>query len=66
MPRTTIAHAQFVHTRLPFRTCRGVEVGVAFSKKLLFAYCASSKCRNDKGSVVHYSHRDDLVIGLLH
>ena len=33
MPRTTIAHAQFVHTRAYLRTCRGVEVVVAFSKK---------------------------------
>ena len=30
--------------------------------KLQFVYCASSECINYKGSVVDYSHRNDLVI----
>ena len=30
--------------------------------KLVFVYCASSECINHKGSVVHYSHRNDLII----
>ena len=62
MPRTTIAHAQFVHTRAyPFALVSKLAWRLVRSK-VLFAYCASSKCRNDKGSVVHYSHRNDLVI----
>ena len=62
MPRTTIAHAQFVHKRAyPFALVSKLAWRLVRSK-VLFAYCASSKCRNDKGSVVHYSHRNDLVI----
>ena len=62
MPRTTIAHAQFVHTRAyPFALVSKLAWRLVRSK-VLFAYYASSKCRNDKGSVVHYSHRNDLVI----
>ena len=38
------------------------EMSKVRSIKLLFVYCASSEYINDEGSVVHYSHRNAIVI----
>ena len=71
MLRTTFVTFDLAPKRWP--TCLSVALGWELKTKemsklrsitLLFVYCASSECINDKGSVVHYYHVHTYVKGL--